>query len=154
MIRADRVIAVSAATSREVQKIMGVPPGRIRMVYNGLDTDFFHPETGVSRQESRLLFVGNTDDTKKGIFYLLQALTRLPPQTTLTIVDHGSPWKTYAPQLIKELGLASRVRFTGKVSQEDLRELYLSSTVAVLPSLYEGFGLPTPIRRFANAIAN
>jgi glycosyltransferase involved in cell wall biosynthesis len=44
--------------------------------------------------------------------------------------------------LVEEWGLSSRVAFTGKVSTEALRALYRRTEVAVLPSLYEGFGLP------------
>jgi glycosyltransferase involved in cell wall biosynthesis len=112
------------------------------MVYNGLDADFFRPLNGESKRPNRLLFVGNTDDSKKGILYLLQALTLLPEMVTLTIVDQGKPFKTYAPELVQRLGLASRVTFTGKVSAEELRQLYVSAEAVILPSLYEGFGLP------------
>jgi glycosyltransferase involved in cell wall biosynthesis len=112
------------------------------MVYNGLDADFFRPVNGEPKRPYSLLFVGNTDDPKKGILYLLQALTLLPEKVTLTIVDQGAPHKTYAPQLAQKLGLVSRITFTGKVSAEALRQLYISSRAVVLPSLYEGFGLP------------
>jgi glycosyltransferase involved in cell wall biosynthesis len=112
------------------------------MVYNGLDADFFRPANGKPRRPNSLLFVGNTDDPKKGVLYLLQALTLLPEEVTLTIVDQGAPHKTYAPLLARELGLTSRIIFTGKVSAENLRQLYLISEAVIVPSLYEGFGLP------------
>jgi glycosyltransferase involved in cell wall biosynthesis len=140
--RLDRVITSSQETAKEIQQAFKVPTEKIRMVYNGLDTDFFRPERGGSREKNRLLFVGNTDDTKKGIIYLLRGLALLPAEITLTIVDSGAPMKTYAPGIVTELNLASRVTFTGKVSQEELRELYSTSEAVVLPSLYEGFGLP------------
>jgi glycosyltransferase involved in cell wall biosynthesis len=69
-------------------------------------------------------------------------MTLLPDSVTLTVVDEGAPFKTYAPHLTQKLGLTSRVAFTGKVSAESLRRFYTSSEVVVLPSLYEGFGLP------------
>jgi glycosyltransferase involved in cell wall biosynthesis len=138
----DRVLTSSQETAREIQRAFGVSPDRIRMVYNGLDADFFRPGDGEPKRPNSLLFVGNTDDSKKGIFYLLQALTLLPERVTLTIVDQGVPYKTYAPQLAQKLGLTSRVTFTGKVSGEVLRQLYTSSAAVILPSLYEGFGLP------------
>jgi len=115
---------------------------RCALVYNGLDADFFRPRNGAPKRANSLLFVGNTDDSKKGILYLLQALTLLPEEVTLTIVDQGTPFKAYAPELVQKFRLASRVTFTGKVSPEVLRELYISSEAVVLPSLYEGFGLP------------
>jgi glycosyltransferase involved in cell wall biosynthesis len=140
--RCDRILTSSQETAREIHRAFGVSPDRIRMVYNGLDADFFRPLHGEPKRPDSLLFVGNTDDSKKGIFYLLQALTLLPARVTLTIVDQGIPYKTHTPQLAQKLGLTSRVNFTGKVSAEVLRQLYASSEAVILPSLYEGFGLP------------
>jgi glycosyltransferase involved in cell wall biosynthesis len=136
------VITSSRETAREIQRAFGVSPHKIRMVYNGLDAGFFRPMKGEPKKPQTLLFVGNTDDSKKGIAYLLRAMTLLPDFVTLTVVDEGTPVKTYAPQLVQNLGLSSRVTFTGKISAEILRGFYNSSEVVVLPSLYEGFGLP------------
>jgi glycosyltransferase involved in cell wall biosynthesis len=86
--------------------------------------------------------VGNTDDPKKGVRYLLEAMTRLPGKVLLKIVDDGAPSKTFAPDLVRRLGLGGRVAFTGKLSAEDLRREYQSAQITVVPSLYEGFGLP------------
>jgi glycosyltransferase involved in cell wall biosynthesis len=138
----DRILTSSRETAREIQRSFRVSPDKIRMVYNGLDADFFRPLNGELNRPNRLLFVGNTDDSKKGISYLLQALTLLPEKVTLTIVDQGAPFKTYAPELVRKFDLTSRVTFTGKVSPEVLRQLYTSSEAVLLPSLYEGFGLP------------
>ena len=140
--RCDRVLTSSRETAREIERDFGVPAGRIRNVANGLDTDFFRPEDGTSRKPRGLLFVGNTDDPKKGVRYLLDAMTLMPDQVRLKIVDDGAPTKTFAPDLVRKLGLGGRVTFTGKLSAEDLRREYQSARVTVVPSLYEGFGLP------------
>ncbi len=138
----DRILTSSQETTQEIQRAFGVPAHKIRMVYNGLDADFFHPRDNGRRDLNRVLFVGNTDDSKKGIVTLLQALTFLPQEITLTIVDEGAPKKVYAAERVRTSGLTSRVTFTGKVSDEMLRDLYRSSGAVVIPSLYEGFGLP------------
>ncbi len=138
----DRVLTSSEETALEIQRAFGVPGDKIRNVANGLDTDFFRPGNGKSKIPKRLLFVGNTDDPKKGVLYLLQAMTHLPEKVTLAIVDDGAPFKAYAPELVQKMGLTRRVTFTGKISAEDLREHYTSAQVTVVPSLYEGFGLP------------
>jgi glycosyltransferase involved in cell wall biosynthesis len=140
--RLDRVITSSEETSREITRSFAVPAAKIRNVYNGLDAEFLCLGNGERRVPGSLLFVGNTDDTKKGVAYLLRALTLLPAEVTLTIVDRGKPVKTYAAGLVEEWGLSSRVIFTGKVSTEALRSLYRRAEAVVLPSLYEGFGLP------------
>jgi glycosyltransferase involved in cell wall biosynthesis len=140
--RFDRILTSSTETAREIERAFGVAGNRIRNVANGLDTDFFRPEKRNVRVPNRLLFVGNTDDPKKGILYLLQAMIYLPEKISLRIVDHGLPYKTFAPDLVEKLGLAHRVTFTGKVSSEDLRREYHAAQITVVPSLYEGFGLP------------
>ncbi len=140
--RLDRVFTSSRETAREIQRAFGVGEEKIRNVANGLDTDFFRPDKAKARVPNRLLFVGNTDDSKKGVVYLLRAMTLLPEEITLNIVDDGAPRKTYAPDLVRKMGLNHRVRFTGKISPEALREQYQTAQVTVLPSLYEGFGLP------------
>ena len=140
--RCDRVLTSSRETAGEIRRSFGVAEDKIRNVANGLDTDFFRPAGGKPRDPHRLLFVGNTDDPKKGILYLLQAMNRLPEKVTLTIVDDGAPVKTYAPGLVRKMGLTRRVTFTGKISAEVLREQYTRAGATVVPSLYEGFGLP------------
>jgi len=138
----DRILTSSHESAREIQRAFGVSADRIRMVYNGLDADFFQAGNEEAKRPNSLLFVGNTDDPKKGILYLLQALALLPQTVSLTIVDQGLPHKTYAPELVRKLGLTSRVAFAGKVSATALRQLYITSEAVVVPSLYEGFGLP------------
>jgi len=140
--RCDRVLTSSRETAREIERDFGVPAHRIRNVANGLDTEFFSPGNGTPRKSHGLLFVGNTDDPKKGVRYLLEAMTHLPEKVRLTIVDDGPPLKSFAPDLARKLGLGGRVIFTGKLSAEDLRQEYRSAGVTVVPSLYEGFGLP------------
>jgi len=140
--RCDRVLTSSSETARQIEKSFRVSRDRIRNVANGLDTEFFRPANRISREPNRVLFVGNTDDTKKGARYLLEAMTFLPERVNLTIVDEGAPFKTYAPDLVQKLGIRPRVKFTGKLSSEDLRREYHSAQVTAVPSLYEGFGLP------------
>jgi glycosyltransferase involved in cell wall biosynthesis len=140
--RCDRVLTSSRETARQIEEAFRVSRDRIRNVANGLDTEFFRPGNGTPRGSQRVLFVGNTDDPKKGARYLLQALTLLPEKVNLTIVDEGGPAKTYAPDLVQKLGIFGRVTFTGKLSPENLRREYHSAQVTVVPSLYEGFGLP------------
>jgi glycosyltransferase involved in cell wall biosynthesis len=140
--RVDRVITASQAGREAIQHDFGVRPERISIVPNGLDTTFYDNPGCWQRQPATLLFVGNTDDVKKGAIYLLQALLRLPHLVTLRIVDAPYPNKTLIPEAVERLGLSDRVSFTGKLSDAELREEYCRCTLLVQPSLYEGFGLP------------
>ncbi len=139
--RLDRIITSSREGIDELVRAFGVNRDRISVVYNGMDVEAFR-NTGDKRDDRMILFVGNTEDHKKGIIYLLEALAGLPADVRLTIVDEGPPLKKNATELIRKTGVESRVVFTGKVDQKLLVEFYSRAAVLVMSSLYEGFGLP------------
>lgn len=139
--RLDRVITSFREGIDELQRAFGVKRDRVSVVYNGMDVDMFQ-NTGEKREENALLFVGNTEDSKKGLVYLFEAMTMLPENVTLTIVDDGPPKKMTAADLIKKYNLGHRVKFTGKLSYDDLVSIYSRKTILVMSSLFEGFGLP------------
>ncbi len=76
--RLDRIITVSHDSAREITSAFGVPPENIRVVYNGLDSNEFMPIPGVPKKNKSLIFVGNSEDRKKGLLYLLEALALFP----------------------------------------------------------------------------
>ncbi len=139
--RIDHVITSFQGGVKELNEAYGLKEEKISVVYNGMDINIFK-NRGENREENSLLFVGNTEDHKKGLIYLLEAMTMLPERITLTIVDHGPPRKLTAAKLIKKFNLQKRVLFTGKVETRELARLYSTKTILVMPSLYEGFGLP------------
>ncbi|HOP28019.1 MAG TPA: glycosyltransferase family 4 protein [Spirochaetota bacterium] len=139
--RLDRVITSFREGIDELQKAFGVRRERVSVVYNGMDVDMFQ-NTGEKREENALLFVGNTEDSKKGLVYLFEAMTMLPENVTLTIVDDGPPKKMTAADMIKKYNLGHRVKFTGKLSYDALVSIYSRKTILVMSSLFEGFGLP------------
>jgi len=61
---------------------------------------------------------------------------------TLTVVDGGAPQRSFAPLLTGQYKIGHRVQFTGKIGSRDLVRLYGRAEIAVVPSLYEGFGFP------------
>jgi glycosyltransferase involved in cell wall biosynthesis len=142
--RADRVITVSECSAREIERLMGIPSSRIRVVYNGIDTDVFRSLDGLPKKSNSLIFVGNTEDRKKGIIYLLQAMKMLENdcQLKLTIIDGGAPEAQYAPALMERINLDGRVTFARRLSGDDLVRWYAAADIAVVPSMFEGFGLP------------
>jgi len=140
----DRIITVSENAAGEIRNSFKVPYSKMRVVYNGIDTEAFSCRNGDSRERNRLIVVSNTADRKKGVLYLLRAVRRLREEmdVKLTIVDRGRPDNEYTPGLVDKLGLNGSVEFTGKVSTEEMVDHYARAEVAVVPSLYEGFGLP------------
>jgi glycosyltransferase involved in cell wall biosynthesis len=140
--RLDRIMTVSHDSAEEIIKAFRIKPEKISVVYNGMDTEFFRPLRGVRKKPGSVLFVGNVEDRKKGIVYLLKALTLTKHKVNLTVVDGGAPNRTYVTKWIDNFKLNDRIRFTGKIPGEKLLELYSQSQIAVSPSLYEGFGFP------------
>jgi glycosyltransferase involved in cell wall biosynthesis len=139
--RMDRIITGSCASAASVAELFRLPPARVAVVYDGVDTDVFRP-LEVAREPGHLLYVGNSDDRNKGARFLLEALALLRdrPGWRLTVVDRPNAF--LVPKLSDELGIIDRVRLTGRVSVEQLVGLYNEAEVLVSPSLYEGFGLP------------
>lgn len=137
----DRVLTSSAQSGREIVRDFRVRPERLRMVWNGLDTDLFRPLAGVSRASAELLCVARAADPNKGVPVLLEALARLPAHVTLTLVDEASA-ENPARERARALGVEGRVHITGRVETHELLQLYARASLVVVPSLYEGFGLP------------
>ena len=149
----DRVITVSQSSARDTNLFFRVPADRLRVVYNGIDTDIFSMNEKASQASDGLIMVANTDDRKKGVLYLLQALQLLRKDgIKLTIVDdadrHSSyiedvgPLPSYGFKLVRKLNLDGLVHFTGRLTREEMVKRYSAAKIAVVPSLYEGFGLP------------
>ena len=141
--RLDRVIAVSKSSEEEARRIFKVPQSKIRVVYNGLDADFFKRDDSVAREPNSIIMVGNAEGKVKGAIYLLKALQLLKGETEVKLtIAGGSPDSKYDNKLVKECQLEDAVTFTGKISMEEMVRRYSAAEVAVVPSLYEGFGLP------------
>lgn len=140
--RLDRIVTVSEASRAEIERYFGIPEKQVAVVHNGTDTELFRPIRDVPK-EADLVFVGRTEDRKKGIGTLLEALSLLPPHVTLKIVDGRIPENGLVPRLVRKYRLEGRVRFQDRFLElpELVRE-YATGRVAVVPSFFEGFGFP------------
>ena len=140
----DRVMTVSEASRDDLQQEYGIDRARIRVVGIGIDTQVFRPKPEIAREDRLLVCTLSADSPIKGFVYLLDALAilrRSYPDLRLRAV--GSPGrKTTTQRHLERLGLQEAVEFTGKVEADEIADLYARATMAVVPSLYEGFGLP------------
>lgn len=139
-----RIITVSDHARKDISREFGIPAQRFSVVPNGIDTRLFHPLPGVAREPGRLIVTNSADIALKGLHILLHALALLAPRRPqLRLVVVGMPKKKSPIHgLIRDLGLGQRVQFTGRISQEAFVHQYARAWAAVVPSLYEGFGLP------------
>ncbi|MFZ7128739.1 MAG: glycosyltransferase family 4 protein [Desulfobacterales bacterium] len=141
--RLPRIITVSAASKNDIQRDFGIAPDRFRMVPNGIDTRLFRPLPGVLRDPGRLIATNSADTPLKGLSVLLMAMKRLEEHKAVRLVVIGRPRRNgVIERMIADLDLGGRVTFTGRIGDEELVRQYARATAAVVPSLYEGFGLP------------
>jgi glycosyltransferase involved in cell wall biosynthesis len=139
--RIDRIFTSSEQSARTIARDFGVRPDRIRNVLNGLDTDLFSPDPDGKKNRDEILCVGRASDPNKGIRNLIRAFASLPDHLRLTLVDDDHPDN----QIFKwahQAGMAERLRVTGRVPMDELVRLYRRAALVVVPSRYEGFGLP------------
>ena len=116
----------------------------ISVINNGLDTNECAPIENFSRKEYRLITTASADVPLKGLDYTLKALKILKndfPKIHLIII--GKIKKNgHTERLIKKLNLEANVIFRTNLSKHEIKELYASSSIAIVSSLYEGFGYP------------
>ena len=116
----------------------------ITVINNGLDYDEFAPISNIERNKNRLITTASADVALKGLDFSLKALKLLKknnPKIHLIII--GAPKKNgHTEKLIKKLNIEDNVIFKKNISKEKIRELYSTSSIAIVSSLYEGFGYP------------
>jgi glycosyltransferase involved in cell wall biosynthesis len=146
--RADGVICVSAHTSKEAQLLLEVPADKIAVVPNGVDPAYRDPVTEAEVDEvlarrqlprGAILYVGSQEKRKNLVNLAMAYLglsrrrKRLPP---LLLVGPGAEW-TQGGSVF-----GSKISATGYMETREIRALMAASSLLVLPSLEEGFGLP------------
>ena len=138
------VVTVSDCSRQDIARDFGLQPAGIGLVYNGIDTDVFRPMPEVERNPVRLMATCSADAPLKGLRYLLLAYARLLeryPQLELLVIGKPRPGgKT--ERLLQRLDIASRVTFVSDISTQQMVRYYAEAAIAVVPSVYEGFGLP------------
>jgi glycosyltransferase involved in cell wall biosynthesis len=140
--RLAKIVTVSQASRAAIEKYFKIPEKDVSVVYNGTDTEIFRPIPEVEK-ETDLLFVGRTEDRKKGIGTMFEALSLLPDHVTLKIVDGRIPSHGLVPRLIRQFGLEKRVQIIDRMlTVPELVEQYSTARVALVPSFFEGFGFP------------
>jgi glycosyltransferase involved in cell wall biosynthesis len=141
--RLRHVLTVSSSSRDEIVEHLGVRPQRISVVPIGTDTERFAPDSTVERIPGRIVTTASADVPLKGLLPLVEAVAKLQTERSVELVVVGS-MRTGGPvaEAIERFGLAGTIRFTGRVSDEELVTYLRSAEVVVVPSLFEGFSLP------------
>ncbi len=138
-----KVITVSRRARNDISRDFAIPRQRFRVIPNGIDTRCFHPLPGVERQKNRIMATNSADMPLKGLSYLLRAVAAISRSKPVQLVVVGRPKRNGdVESLIRQLGIGRQVTFTGRIDTAELVKQYARATVAVVPSVYEGFGLP------------
>jgi glycosyltransferase involved in cell wall biosynthesis len=139
--KARCIIAVARATAEDVIAL-GIPAERLRVVYNGVDTEAFTPgpaqraHFGLPQDVPLALFVGDIKTSRKNLEAVLRAMQPLPAlHLAVAGALEGSPY----PALVQRLGLGKRVHFLGKT--QEVPALMRSCDLFVFPSRYEAHPL-------------
>jgi glycosyltransferase involved in cell wall biosynthesis len=138
------VVTVSEVSRVDISDAFGVNKQDINLIYNGIDTKEFSPLPGVARKPFRIMTTASADQPLKGLKYLLEAISVLKPrypELNLLVLGKLKAEGT-TEKLIKNLGLGSSITFVSGIETHEIVEYYAEASIAVVPSLYEGFGLP------------
>lgn len=144
--RADHVIAVSAATRDDLCTFYGVDPARISVIHHAVDHDRFRPDTPPVRRGTPYLLSVGALQPRKNYAMLMRAFrtvcARRSDRIDLIIIgQRGWLWEPIEREA-REHPFADRIHLVGYVPDQELPAYYAGARAFLLPSLYEGFGIP------------
>jgi starch synthase len=151
---ADAVIAVSAAMKQDVHRLYGVPPEKIQVIHNGIDTETYHPVEnaeilrayGIVAKEPFILLVARLT-RQKGVAYFLDSVKYLDPGIQVVLCASFPDTADYLTEIkskveaIRSHGSRRIIWVSDPVPPKDLIVLYSHAALFVCPSIYEPFGI-------------
>ena len=139
----SRIITVSKSAQKDISRDFQISKRNFSIVPNGINTNLFYPIADIEREKGRVIVTNSADTPLKGLLYFLRAVADLAKSHDIKVTIVGAPKKDgNIVKLIRTLGIGSLVHFTGRISDQDFVQYYAKASVAVVPSVYEGFGLP------------
>lgn len=153
--RASAIIAISEYTKSTLVDYLNLDPAKIHVVHRSVNLDRFHPmevapdfwQRHALDPSCRYILHLSSDEYRKNVPTLIRAFAQAAqdyPDLRLLKIGRSqyAANRQRLVQLVSELGLEDRVIFIDYVTDEDLPRFYNISEIFILPSLYEGFGLP------------
>lgn len=150
---ADGIIAVSESMKRDILALFDVDPGRVRVIYNGIDTEEYQPvgakdvlhRFGIDSSLPYVLFVGRIT-RQKGIIHLINAIKYLEPDTQVVLCAGAPDTKEIAREMEEGVRTIQKTHnrviwITEILDKPTLVELYSNAAVFCCPSIYEPFGI-------------
>ena len=138
------IITPSSNSSQDIAKDFRCDESNITVIHNGLDVNIFVPYEDIKRDPYKLITTASADVPLKGLDYTLTALSILKNEfqnMNLTVI--GKLKKDgHTSRLIERLGISDSIVFKTNLTKKEIAEEYAKSSVAIVSSLYEGFGYP------------
>ncbi|HLC94180.1 MAG TPA: glycosyltransferase family 1 protein [Patescibacteria group bacterium] len=142
--KAKKIIAVSETTKKDIMKFYHIPDEKIKVIHNGYQSIINSKKPTAKSQQPYILYVG-TIQPRKNLITLINAFNSfLKEKPDYRLIIAGKKGWLYEEIFnhVRASHLEHKVIFTGYVSDEEKEVLYTNASLFVLPSLYEGFGIP------------
>lgn len=147
--RADRIIAASEATKRDIAHLLAISHEKIDVVYEGCDPIYHAPVSddmvaAVKQKyglpDNYLLYIGEMVE-RKNFGLVVEAMAELPNNIEYVVVGEQTNYTRRIKRRIKSLGLENRVHFIRSIATEDRPALYKGADIFICPSKFEGFSV-------------
>jgi len=139
----DPIIVVSENTRKDLIKDFKIDTKKTRKVLHGIDHETFQPILSIKRKANQLITTASADVPLKGLIYLIRAYAGLLKEfPDLKLIVIGRLREGPTEKELKKEGIKEKVKFVSNLTGRQIAELYAESTIAVSPSVYEGFGFP------------
>lgn len=144
---ADRIIAVSNDSKKDIMKCYNVPEDKIEVIYNGIDLNQYKKtDSNIARKKygidgRYILFVGRIS-RQKGIIHLIDAVKYLPQDVKVVLCASTPDTEEIKMEMEEKVKLYPNIIWIDKMAtKEEIIELYSNAEVFVCPSIYEPFGI-------------
>ena len=143
--KSAHIITISESTKSDLINFYNVSKDKISVTYLAHDKLYEIKDDAKKTEGGYILAVGNVQP-RKNLISLLIAYNQIKDEISQNLILVGNLQSSKEGQVIasyiEENRLESRVKFTGYISDGELKNLYVSADVFIYPSLYEGFGIP------------
>ncbi len=148
--KADKIIAISECTKRDIISFFHIPEEKIEVVYQGCHPDFSIKISEEKKQEiiqkyqlpdQFLLYVGSIE-SRKNLLLIVKALTYINKSIHLVAIGKKTNYQAEIEKFVVENNLWERVKIINNLPFEDLSACYQSAKIFIYPSFFEGFGIP------------
>ena len=131
-------------SKKDIAKDFGVAKKNISVIHNGIDYLTFTPLEDIQRVPNQIITTASADVPLKGLDFTLYAIARLKedyPELRLVIIGEPRP-EGHTERLIKKLQIEKNIFYRSSLTRDEIAVEYAKSNIAIVSSLYEGFGFP------------